>query len=407
MADVTYLVTVPSRSGMGTVSFTAPDDLNADALRERARQALLARMGAAHDFSDNVEYQIYRDGYNGGTVNGTAEARERLGISNTGTVVSWNGTNSMRRWTANIRPTSDYPTVRGMVVGSDGSPLTRAGGRELPDDVKSALRRLDFRSDGVAGRTREESLRYVREFERIFRGRTFHFAGPPPADVPGEELMRQVIAEGRANMGPSEGTDSLAAIYNEAGIDSSASGRTDADFARLLGEAPAGLSGDSPSATPDSVIDSYLANPSAENLQRLRADRAATDRLIQRLLAALEGGNLDVLMPLMDCVARVSNMTVAEIGARTARLLGASDQQAGEIGRRLQDLNTSSTDPAARARANQDLQGMQLQLQQNTQARQQIMGMLQSTMEMSRSIGDANKELRQANLARQRANLAG
>jgi hypothetical protein len=366
-------------------------------------------MRDAHDFRDDAEIQLFRDGYNGGTADGTPQDRERLGISGAGNVGTWNTGNAINRFSnpfrINVRP-ENGDVVRGMVVGADGNPLTRAGGRDLPEDVRTALRRLDFRSDGAAGRSREESLRYVREFERIFRGRTFRI-GTPPVDVPGEELMRQVIAEGRANMGPSEGTDSIQAIYREAGIDSSASGRTDAEFARALGETPLNLSGDDPSITPDSVVNDFINNPSAENLQRLRADRAATDRLIQRLLAALEQGNLDVLMPLMDAVARVSNMTVAEIGARTARLLGASDRQAGEIGRNLQNINTTATDPAARARANQDLQAMQLQLQQNTQARQQIVGMLQSTMEMSRSIGDANKELRQANLARQRASLMG
>jgi len=154
-------------------------------------------------------------------------------------------------------------------------------------------------------------------------------------------------------------------------------------------------------------LNDFISNSTPENLARLRADRAATNRLIQRLLAALEAGNLDVLMPLMDCIAKVSNMTVAEVGAKVARLLGASDKEAAEIGKRLQEINMGSKDPETRAKANQDVQNMQLQLQQNTQGRQQIVGMLQSTMEMSRGIGDANKEFRQANLARQRAQMVG
>ncbi|HEX5037374.1 MAG TPA: hypothetical protein VFX30_09480 [bacterium] len=405
----TYFVRLSgTRSGITDISFDADPNADAATLRARASEALYARLGTrSHDYARDIEFSLYRD--NGdGTFNATTDTR--LGLNAAGdTVDTWDRRNGTIRFNnpfrANIVPRE---APEGSRFGPD-SPTGYVSGfpasLHLPDSVRTGLSTIVFQSNGRANVQPEEAQSFIRELEKLFRGRTFTIDGH---EVRGEDLLRDVVSSGQVNMGPSEGNLSLQDAYRIAGLDPSQAGsRTDADFARLLGETPAGLSGDAPGVTPDSVVNDFINNPSTENLQRLRADRAATDRLIQRLLAALEQGNLDVLMPLMDAVARVSNLTVAEIGARTARLLGASDRQAGEIGRNLQNINTSSTDPAARARANQDLQAMQLQLQQNTQARQQIVGMLQSTMEMSRSIGDANKELRQANLARQRASLMG
>ncbi len=393
---------------MGTVSFTAEDNLTADALRERARTALLERMGPAHDFGDNVEYQIYRDGYNGGTVNGTVEDRERLGISGTGTIESWSGTNSARRFTANIRPTSEYPTVRGMVVGASGNPLTQVAGDDashpwvLPSDVQAGLRRLDFRSDGATGRSREESLRYVREFERIFRGRTFRF-GTPPRDVSGEDLMRRVINEGRANMGPTEGTDTISAIYTEAGLDSSASGsRTDADFARSLGEPPVGTA---PNGTTDSdpSITDFITQPTLENARRLRLDNERTDELLRVLMAAMANGNPDVLKAALQLVARQGRNNVAMLAMSTINQLQNLDSQIAEINRQVQALDLGSTDASTRARASSEFARFQTQLNTLNSLRQSVIQNLESQMKVLEEINQtttvASRSWDQANQA--------
>ncbi len=152
-----------------------------------------------------------------------------------------------------------------------------------------------------------------------------------------------------------------------------------------------------------SAINDFITNPTMENLARINRERARTDRLIQMYLAALESGNLDVLTAVMDMVATQSNLTIAEIAARTARLLGQSDEEARRIAQDLAAVNMGATDAETRGRAQQSVQQLQIQLQQNTSARQMITGMLQTAMGAAEDIRAENRSIREKYDAMRRA----
>lgn len=407
MADVTYIVKLPEYPTMAPVTFTASDSADAATLRARALEAVRPRLVGAHLFQDDLQVSIYRDANS----DGTAQDSERLGINGSGSVGAWNAGNGVNRFSnpfrVNVRPASG-DVVRGMVTRPDRTALTQVAGDDadhpwvLPSDVRLALGSLDFRSDGVERPSREEALRYIREFERIFRGRTFRF-GNPPRDVPGEELMRRVINEGYADLGPTEGRDTISAIYNTAGLDSSAAGsRTDADFARFI-ENP-GLSTAPGAAPADPSITDFLANPTPANAARLRADKARTDELINALLAALASGNTDVLTTVMDLVARNGRGTVAQLAMNTITQLRSVDENIARVNTRIAGLNLGAADATARARATGEFQQANVELAALNSTRQSIIQMLETAL---RAMEEENRTAQRVSEAYARAHMAG
>lgn len=258
--------------------------------------------------------------------------------------------------------------------------ITVQGGTTGPDDVP-------FRSDGQAGLGAGEAWEVV---DTLFRryGITFREYLDNPAILERDDRTKELrdLLGSEVRMG-SDGRPNLT-------VNDLISRARDDTRAGAAGTS-AGTDPTAPGDDQTSVVNDFISSPTMENLQKLNRERAKADQLIQMYLAALESGNLDVLTTVMDMVAVKSNLTVAEIAARTARILGQNDEQARQIGRDLAAVNMGATDATTRGRAQQQVQQLQIQLQQNTSARQQIVGMLQTAMSSGEDIRTENRSIRE------------
>jgi hypothetical protein len=384
----------------GGVSFDAPDGTSAARLQELARDAIYARSRGSSDFG-NIPYDLYLD--NG---DGTFSAADtRLGLNGAGdTVGTWNAVNGTNRFNnpfpaARVVPREGaHDTVTGAVTGLDGAALPAS--LHLPPALVTQLNQITFESNGREGMQREEALSYLREFEKVFRGRTFTIEG---REVRGEDLLRDVVASGRANMGILEGNRSLTEVYRTARLDyTQAASRTDADFARFI-ENP-GLSTDPGAAAPDPSITDFLANPTPANAARLRADKARTDELINALMAALASGNTDVLTTVMDLVARNGRGTVAQLAMNAVRRLQEIDASIARVNTRIEGLDLGAADANARARATGQFQQANVELAALNSTRQSIIQMLETAL---RAMEEENRTAQRVSEAYARAHMAG
>jgi hypothetical protein len=267
----------------------------------------------------------------------------------------------------------------------------------------NSVAQVGFTSDGEAGTSSREAYDVL---DALFRnyGVTLNDYLTNPGileNTPRGQELRAIISDSatRISMG-SDGTpggSSFSSLVLRAREDA----RVPAS-ARLSSSGAAANPDASDGAMGNALMD-YISNPNEANQARLNSERARVNRLIQQLLAQLDSGNLDGLTALMDAVARSYGLTVAEVGAATARLLGANEREAAEIGRNLQALNMNPTDANARARAQQDMQGLQLRMASVTQNRSMIASQLQTTLEALRGSQDVTREVREKAYAAKRA----
>ncbi len=261
---------------------------------------------------------------------------------------------------------------------------------------------ISFHSDGIAGTSAAEAWEVA---DGILRRHGFtltqYLENPgilhPNPDTDDARRVRELLTQE-----VSMGSDGRAGLTLDDVITAARADSRAPSSARIGQTNPIGPDGTATSnpdfqMTGDDAILRFINDPSQSNMQAVDRKRASIGDLIAMLMAALQGGNTDVLTSIMDLIATRGQATVAIVSATTARMLIQNDQEARRLGEELNRvMGQSATGTDATTRRQADITRLQQSLQQNSYARQTIVSMVQTTTSTMESINNTSRTFREA-----------